>query len=316
MTRISITGATGFIGSQLIKSLETREDVEISALVYENENSEFDLGDARIVRGNLMDPPSLENFATPGCTVINLAYAANMSGPGNLEALRNLADTCAKIGIRRFIHCSTAVVAGRARQTEIDEETPCRPADAYEITKFTMETILREEYSDKYEVIILRPTAVFGPGGQNLLKLAHSIVKGNRFVNYIKSCLYNKRKMNLVCVENVIAALEFLVSYKKLQAGAEIFIVSDDDDEEFNNYRRLELCLMELFQKQDYRMPPIPIPLIFLGFILRLAGRTNYNLLTVYSSKKLLDAGFRKKSCLRSGLNDFVAWYNNINFEI
>lgn len=309
MISVSITGATGFIGSRLVNKLEGRDDVSVTTLVCDDLPTDPKPGKTAIIRGNLMDRSSLKGFLIPGCTVINCAYDPNVSGDDNLHALRNLADECVRIGIRRFIHCSTAVVAGRTGQARIDETTECRPANVYETTKFTMEKILVNEYSDKYEVIILRPTAVFGQGGQNLLKLAKAITEGNRLVNYIRSCFYNYRRMNLVCLENVIAAFEFLIKYEMPGTKAEIFIISDDD-EELNVYRKLELCLMEQFGKRDYPVPVFPVPLFFLASILKLAGRINYNLHTSYSCEKLLSTGFEKTYDLRSAISNFVAWYN------
>ena len=80
------------------------------------------------------------------------------------RAARALADACAKARILRLVHVSTAVVVGDSASSVIDEKTPCDPATAYELAKFQVERLLMEKARDAFELVILRPTAVFGPG--------------------------------------------------------------------------------------------------------------------------------------------------------
>ena len=246
MRVISITGASGFIGQHLLADLENRADRQIRVLVHKNRKPfSKGIGNQVLIEGDVAKLETLEGFLEPGGILVNLAYSNVSSKSENMAIVDSLVEAGMKAGIKRLVHCSTAVVAGRIPDTTVNEAASCRPVTEYELTKLAIEKALHEKSAGKFELAILRPTAVFGPGGRNLLKLARDLTVGNRTVNYLKSCFQGRRKMNLVCVENVIAALVFLINPDK-PLHQEIFIVSDDESP-INNYRDIEMRLMQRF---------------------------------------------------------------------
>lgn len=112
---------------------------------------------------------------------------SDLSKQENTTTIQNIGEACVKVKIKRMIHCSTAIVVGRAHETNVDEDTICHPTDTYTYIKLTVERVLLEKYGDQFETVILRLTAVFGPGGKNLLKLANDLIYGNHITNYFKS---------------------------------------------------------------------------------------------------------------------------------
>jgi nucleoside-diphosphate-sugar epimerase len=300
-TTLVIIGASGFIGEHLLNVLAERNDIEIRVLVHSNRSNKH--ANLSFIEGDLLRPDSLDALLSKNCTVINLAYLVQ----GNLDAMTNLAMACARNQVKRLIHCSTAVVVGRAGVDWVTESTLCVPVSEYEQTKLQMEEILLEKAIGKFEITILRPTAVFGPGGKNLLKMANELLTRNLWVNYVKSCLFNRRSMNLVCVGNVVAALVFLVDAEKVDR--EVFIISDDDSP-VNNYRDIEDRLLANFGK-SYFVPRVFIPKLCLGALLRLAGKSNINPSIKYSDQKLVRLGFKKPQNLEMAIVAFVAWYKN-----
>ncbi|HRS83038.1 MAG TPA: NAD-dependent epimerase/dehydratase family protein, partial [Smithellaceae bacterium] len=254
---VAVTGASGFLGRHLVASLHERPDVGLRVLVHRRQPSlAMDDDRIRTVPGDLLTPNGLDLLLAPDCTVIHLAYSGSSSGPENLKAASNLADACAKARIRRLVHCSTAVVAGRVGDDLINENTRCRPAPGYESTKFEMERIFAEKAAGRFELAILRPAAVFGPGGRNLLKMADDLKSGNRVMNYLKSCLFDQRPMNLVSVGHVVSALTFL-AFAERKWNGDVFIVSDDDHP-WNTYRNVEKYLMKAMGRGDYPVPRFP----------------------------------------------------------
>jgi nucleoside-diphosphate-sugar epimerase len=298
---VVVIGASGFIGEHLLNVLAEREDIELRILVHRNKSKNHP--GCYFIEGDLLKPETLDALLSKNCTVINLAYL----GQKNLEAMTNLASACSRNRVRRLIHCSTAVVVGRAAGDQITESTPCIPTSEYEQIKLHMEKILLEAAIGRFEVSILRPTAVFGPGGKNLLKLANELLMGNVWISYIRSCLFGRRSMNLVCVENVVAALVFLMLAPKIDR--EIFIISDDDAP-VNNYRDVEDRLHAAFGI-SYPLPRLPIPKIFLVVLLRLSGKSNINPLREYSDQKLAALGFKKPQNLEAAIDIFAEWYKN-----
>lgn len=300
-TTVVVIGASGFIGEHLLGALVARKDLEIRVLVHRNRAKPH----ARVnfIEGDLLKPDSLDALLSKNCTVINLAYLIR----DNLEAMTNLAIACAKNQVRRLIHCSTAVVVGSAKNNWITENTQCVPISAYQQTKLQIENTLLEMALGEFEVTIIRPTAVFGPRGKNLLKLANELMTASMWINYIRSCLFNRRSMNLVCIENVVAALVFLLDAE--QIDQEIFIISDDDAL-INNYRDIENRLLASFRK-TYAIPRLYVPEFVLRGVLGLVGKSNKNPTMKFSDQKLVSWGFKKPQHLEACLDTFAIWYKN-----
>ncbi|MBI5139914.1 MAG: NAD(P)-dependent oxidoreductase [Candidatus Vogelbacteria bacterium] len=308
MKTVVVTGADSFIGQHLISLLALEDGVQIRALVHGSEgNDKFNPNKISIIKGDILEPDSLNNLLVAGCSVINLAYLWHGAQEENLQALSNLVQLCRKAKVKRFVHCSTAVVAGRARGDLITEQTLCQPIDAYQKNKLAMEQFLFDQLINDCEAVILRPTGVFGPGGKNLLRLADGLTHGNRWFNYLKSSLFGQRRMNLVCVDNVVAAINFLLQIDK-SINHEVFIISDDESP-LNNYRDLETYLMQKFAINDYLFLPLSFLSMFLPLFLRLAKRANPNPNVTYTCKKLTDLGLIKPVTFEQGLNKFVNWY-------
>jgi len=309
---IAVTGASSFIGRHLVDALSGFDDADIRLMTHVRP-----LGDmvrprnAALFQGDLLKPETLDGFLEPGCTVINLV---NLTGPaekGSQAAMTNLAMACRASRVKRLVHCSTAVVVGNIPDDNITEETQCRPVTGYEISKYETECLLRRLAADNFELAVLRPTAVFGVDGRNLLKLADGVAGGNRLGNYLKSCFHDRRAMNLVFIDNVTAALLFLANSDREMQG-DIFIISDDDDP-MNNYRDVEKFLMDRLGCSDYKLPRFRVPKPARRILLGLAGRSNSNSGRIYNSGKIFNAGFRKACSFEDGLESFAAWYRQFS---
>jgi len=196
---------------------------------------------------------------------------------------------------------------GEVSDNVVTEETPCEPVNEYETTKLQIEDLIKAKAHGHFEVAILRPTAVFGPGSKNLLKLAGDLTAGSGFLNYLKSCLYGSRRMNLVYVDTVVSALLFL-AFTAQEMNGDTFIISDDEYP-INNYRDIETYLIKEFGCVDYPVPRIPLPPFLLSLMLKLAGRSNSNPNRVYQSEKIRRMGFQKKTTFETGLSSFADWY-------
>jgi len=300
---IVVIGASGFVGKNLLNILVEHKDIQVRVLVHRNRPQKK--GNIKYIEGDLLQPETLDKLLSKKCTVLNLAYLTR----NNLDAATNLGRACAKNQVMRLIHCSTAVVTGRTKDDWVTEDTPCVPISEYEKTKLQTEAILLEAGMGKFEVTILRPTAVFGPGSKNLVKLAHELLLKNQVTNYIRSCLFSKRSMNLVCIENVVAALVFLLDAPKVDQ--EIFIISDDDSTD-NNYRNIEKILLMNYGK-SYFFPIISIPQWFLSTLLLLAKKSNINPTLKYSNNKLTKLGFNRPQNLEVAIDAFATWYRALH---
>ncbi len=301
---IVIIGASGFIGRHLVNKLHSRSQ-RVRLLAHK---SALPSNSDTVIQGDLFDLESLEKLITENSIVVNLVYLSQATLEDNLLASKNIVKACKSKKAKRLVHCSTAVICGRAMEDYITEETVDRPFDDYEKVKCAIENTLLEQTKDhSLELTILRPTCVFGQHGKNLLMLFNDLASGSNYKNYLKSCLYNKRTMNLVSVNNVVSAMVFLIDYQSPLHG-ERFIISDDEAEE-NNFRYVEKTILEILQKPDYAFPRTICPGSVLSLILRAAKKSNLNPRRKFQITKLQKFGWRREFAFQSELRQFIEWY-------
>jgi nucleoside-diphosphate-sugar epimerase len=267
---------------------------------------------AQIVQGDLLDRPSLNGFLEPGAVVINMAYMSDVRPEDNVRGMLNLVRACMEVGAAQLVHVSTSVVVGRAAEAIITEQTPCRPVILYEKVKLEMENILLDHMGGECALTIIRPTEVFGEGGKGLVKLADDLVRGSSWVKYLRRSFYHRRRLNLVCVENVVAVIRWLIC-TEADVDRQCFIVSDDDAEE-NNFADVSRLLSQYLGVKPTSNAVFECPPLILSAMLRAMGRSNANPYRTYSCSKLMRWGFHKPVSFQDGLKRFADWYKRTRF--
>jgi len=188
--KVLVTGATGFTGGHLARALKKRGD-EVWAMVRNPDGAEH-LRDAgiSIVAGDLADPGSLSPALVHGFDVVyNIAALYRQAGlpesvyrQVNATAVGQLIDAAAKSGVRRVVHCSTVGVHGDIEHPPAGEDAPLSPGDVYQVSKVEGERMARDAGARTgVEVVIARPSGIYGPGDRRLLKLFRGVAR-RRFV--------------------------------------------------------------------------------------------------------------------------------------
>ena len=312
MHTVAITGASGYIGRHLVAQLNQLADVRVKVLTRKKPRPEGAIyfgKSVEVVEGDLHVPSSLSGFLEPGCTVVHLAYLQGGGQTENLRATATLMEACQVAKIHRLIHCSTAAVVGRVNDDTVNELTSCHPVSEYGITKLKIEDAVLKASKSGFDSVILRPTSVFGAEGGSLKKLVADLIASKNIRNYLKSCLFGKRRMNLVHVDNVVAAIIFTI-HQERNFNGDKFIVSEDDNSR-NNFADVELFLMRQLGVTKYLVPPILLPLTWLSFLLKLLGRNNINPRCNYDPTKLLALGFERPVKFEAGLKHYSDWYRS-----
>lgn len=171
-----VTGATGFLGSAVVRALLNRGDA-VRVLVrpnnYRREN--IDGLDVEIAHGNLHDPPSLRE-AVKGCSALyhtaadyrlwakdpREIYATNVTATGQLLRLASEA------GVERVVYTSSVATLGREPSGRpADEQTPVTIDDMtghYKRSKFLAEEDVKRLVRDEgFPVVIVNPSTIIGP---------------------------------------------------------------------------------------------------------------------------------------------------------
>lgn len=299
MSSLVILGSAGFLGRAFIESQSSRFPLKV---VSRTPLTNLAPGISTFLR-DLTSPTSLDTVLEPDDIVLNLAYMPNSGEAENSALMQNVIAACLRKKVKRLVHCSTAVVVGVGATGHIDEETPCSPHSHYEEIKLKLEKQVFGAVSQGLDVAILRPTAIVGPGGKNLAKLAESLKSKNRFVNYGKLCLFGRRPMHLVPVRNVVFALLHLALLPEKQNGS-IYIVASDKDKD-NYFWRVDSILRQALDIPQETWPIFTLPLGILSLLLKLAGRSDPTLHQVFDSQKLLATGFKLADSVAIAVHEF-----------
>jgi nucleoside-diphosphate-sugar epimerase len=178
----------------------------------------------------------------------------------------------------------------------------------YGKTKLRIEDILRDGASrHAFDLVVLRPTSVFGPGGTPLRKLADDLRLASWVKSYFKACLFGRRAMNLIQVQNVVAALRFLIDYQGRFDGTTLILSEDDEPE--NNFADVEATIRAGLNIPDYPIPIIPLLPQLLTLALRAMGRNIVDPYCRFRSSYIESLGFERTRRFNDGLKDYVDWY-------
>jgi dihydroflavonol-4-reductase len=92
-------------------------------------------------------------------------------------------EAAAASGARRVVHCSTVGVHGDVEHPPANEDAPLKPGDIYQETKLEGERGAREAAQRTgVDVVIVRPTGIYGPGDRRLLKLFRGVARERFFM--------------------------------------------------------------------------------------------------------------------------------------
>lgn len=187
--RVLVTGATGFTGGHLARTLVGRGH-QVAALVRDaGRAASLARSGVVIVEGDLQDPAAIARAVAGADVVYHIAAIYRQAGlrddqyrAVNARAVADVVDAAAAAGTRRVVHCSTVGVHGDVEHPPADEDAPLKPGDIYQLTKLEGERLAREHAGRTgIELVIARPSGIYGPGDRRLLKLFRGVAR-RRFI--------------------------------------------------------------------------------------------------------------------------------------
>jgi nucleoside-diphosphate-sugar epimerase len=187
--RVLVTGATGFTGGHLARHLRDAGD-SVRLLVRNGAKAEVLARDGfDVVTGDLTSAEAMARAVAGMDVVYNIAALYREAGlPAqayravNADAVAAIVNAASGAGVRRVVHCSTVGVHGDVEHPPANEDAPLRPGDVYQETKVLGEQLGREAaIRTGTELVIARPTGIYGPGDRRLFKIFGGIARG-RFV--------------------------------------------------------------------------------------------------------------------------------------
>jgi dihydroflavonol-4-reductase len=175
MSKVLVTGGTGFIGNHVVRlCLERGDDVRVMVMPGED-RSPLDGMDVEFVEGNLLDPSSLAPAVQGVEQLYHLAalFAVWTKDPDlhykiNVEGAEAMMKAAMAADVEKIVYTSSIAAIGIKGNGEMaNEETPfnCWPwASEYILSKYISHQLVKGMAFDGLPVTMVMPGLPFGPG--------------------------------------------------------------------------------------------------------------------------------------------------------
>jgi nucleoside-diphosphate-sugar epimerase len=224
--QIAVVGGGGFIGKRLVTQLIARGAV-VRVVGLHRPAAEHAV---EWIQCDVTDTAGLQVAFAGVDTVFNLAAAHGLNTHArevyhqvNVVGAQRMCDALSASDVRRLIFTSTADVYGEGPL--FDESMPTLAVADYGRTKVEAEAVYARwaEADPGRSLVIVRPTVVFGPGGEGAADRFIRHVAGPDFAHYGEAGSHR----SLAYVDNVAAFLAHVVTSPP---GSQTFNYADSPD--------------------------------------------------------------------------------------
>lgn len=242
---VFITGATGLLGSCLIKKLSD-QNIKTRALYrteipFNNLNIEW-------IQGDIFDTVLLEEILQDVDEVYHCAGKVSFNPKDrkalfktNVEGTANVVNACLNTGVKKLLHVSSVSALGRIRENMVVNETMQWSEETsnsvYGESKYLAELEVWRGIAEGLKAVIVNPTIILGAGDWN--KGSSEIFK----TIYKEFPYYSEGETGFVDVEDVATAMVILMNS---DITSERFIISAENI----SYRTLFEMIAAAFHKK------------------------------------------------------------------
>lgn len=226
-----ITGATGFIGKNLVKLLVAQDKYLVKCLVRKSSNVQelkvfrnVELIYQDLTRSTMKELVQILKNTEQVIHLAGVIYSKRILDyyKVNYEATTILAEAAKLAGVKKFVFVSSISAVGpRASDIVCNEDSPCYPIDAYGKSKLLAERYLINMWQkERFPVIIIRPAFVYGKGGKKGIQIYQKLLNFGVFPMVGRKGL----KRSLCHVEDVAEGI--ILALERGKEG-EVYILSE-----------------------------------------------------------------------------------------
>ena len=259
MKKIFITGASGLLGSYLIRDL-LKKQVQIVAL-YRKEKcnllTDEEVGKVEWVQGDILDVDVLlqamdgcsQVFHCAGLVSFNPSRAKDLMKV-NVEGTSNIVNAALELGIEKFLHVSSVAAIGRKRNNQTVHEALKWDEEAnpsvYGKSKYLGEMEVWRGVGEGLHAVIVNPVIILGKGDWNDGSCATFKNAYNEFPWYTEGV------SGFVDAADVSSAM---IGLMESEIGGERFIISGEN----LTYREVFNMMADGFGKKQPRLKVSPL---------------------------------------------------------
>ncbi len=342
MKTILVTGAAGFIGSNLVKKIY-KELPEAQVIGIDNMNDYYDvrLKEQRLeelmqyssftfIKGNIADKQLINETFTQyqPQIVVNLAAQAgvrySITNPdayieSNLIGFYNILEACRHHEVEHLVYASSSSVYGSNKKVPYSTDDKVdNPVSLYAATKKSNE-LMAHAYSKLYNIPStgLRFFTVYGPAGRPDMAyfgFTNKLVKGEK----IQIFNYGNCKRDFTYVDDIVEGVyRVMIKAPEKQVGEDglpippykVYNIGNNSPENL-------LDFVTILQEELIRSGVLPQDYDFEAHK-ELVPMQPGDVPTTYADTSALEADFGFKPCtsLRDGLRKFAEWYKKFSIQ-
>ncbi|MCC6187374.1 MAG: NAD(P)-dependent oxidoreductase [Chitinophagaceae bacterium] len=318
--KILITGASGFVGFHLIETALEAGFKVVAAIrgssnvahlqSFEIEYTQIDFSDKESIRRNFSENQYQYVLHAAGAT-----KAKNLDEYNEINAqyALNIAEVAAEFPIKKFVFLSSLAALGPIAydsENAIGESNTPYPVSDYGRSKLLAENLLLK--LKELPLIILRPTAVYGPRERDILIMFKTLNGG------IEPYIGRKGQwLSFIYVKDLVDVAIAALHSDKVNT---IYNLSDG-----NAYSRYELATLskQILRKKTLKLHvPMPIVKVIAQLLERMSGANKTPTLNTAKLDELTaenwncciakvqsDLGYNPQFNLESGLKATLKWY-------
>jgi nucleoside-diphosphate-sugar epimerase len=251
---VLVTGATGFVGGNLVKAL-SRMGCCVSCLVRKTSNTDaLQKEPVHFTVGDIADAAAIREAGRTVNIVYHLAGAIKAASRKqyfqvNQLGTRRLLEILAEVNpnLDRFIYISSLAAAGPSIGSRgLNEEQKPNPISWYGESKLEAEHEVLQ-FAKIFPVTILRPSAVYGPGDRETLPIYRMIKRG---------CFFTPgrytRHFSLIHVDDLAAAI--IGAAERDTSSGEVFFLARPEIYTWEE----AVCAISMALGKRYRQVSLP----------------------------------------------------------
>ncbi|NQU61355.1 MAG: NAD-dependent epimerase/dehydratase family protein [Rhodospirillales bacterium] len=315
MTRVLVTGATGFVGNALCPEL-LGAGYDVRAAVRRLDHPDIPEGVEPCLVPEIGPDTDWAEALTDTQAVIHLAARVHILeewskepeaefNRTNAQGTAHLAAAAATTGVGRLIYLSTIKVMGESSTTPFQETDTPAPEDPYGMSKLAGEQALAEIAGKTgLDYVVLRPPLVYGPGAKGT---PLSLMKICQVAPPLPFASVDNHR-SLIHVGNLSDAI--LCCLEAAKAAGQTYFVRDGDDVSTPSLIRHVAAGLG----RPARLFSVPVGLLRLGGRIlgkSLAASRVLGSLQSNDAKIRRELGWKPRTNVVQGLNEMAAWFTS-----
>ena len=220
-----VTGATGFTGGHLARSL-ARSGHQVRALVRPGSPvGDLDEAGIELFEGQLTNADDVLAAASGCDQIYHVAAVFRTAGHSdsyyhdvNVGGTVNVLEAARRLGCERVVHCSTAGVHSHIEGPPADENYRFQPGDVYQRSKLEGELASTAAIRRGQPVAIFRPCGIYGEGDLRFLKLFRSVAQRRFIMIGSGQC-----RLHMIHIDDLVDGIRLCGS--RSEALGEVFIL-------------------------------------------------------------------------------------------